>query len=216
MSRTLEIGGIEITPNGTPCNVVELIKQPKDGTIVIGYLVQDEDCSNPCEDCDGMGHVRSLSSRHINNIGVDEATELLKTDNMVVTLSYFEHGRCVWDVQGGSQFGSCPDRQWDGVPFAGVWVPDQCCRDEIKSRSHSKHITYQQAAKELAAECCREYTSWVNGDCYGIVTERFDDAGNFIKDDSCWGHIGSEYAEQALKEQFDGETEDELATANAI
>jgi hypothetical protein len=174
-----------------------------DGTTIVGRLEQDQDCPNPCEDCDGVGHIRSLSRRHVNNISFEEAKSLLETDAMVVALSYYEHGQCLWDVVGGKRIGRCPDQQWDQVDFAGVWVPDDCCRDEIKSRSHRKHITYQAAAQELAAECCRSYTDWSNGECYGHVVKAFDPDGNECEDDSCWGYIGYEYAISQLQEQFD-------------
>lgn len=214
--KTIEINGIEITPNGSPDCDVELIKQLDDGTIIIGYLMIDQGCQNPCTDQDGMGHIRSLSHRHINSIGADEACELLKTDKMVVPLSYYEHGLCLWDVMHGARIASCPDKQWDQVEFAGIWIPDQCCRDEIKSRSRRKRISYRAAATELAEGCCKEYTAWANGDCWGTIVERFDDEGNYISGDSCFGYIGSEWANEALREMFDGETAGELATACLI
>jgi len=142
-----------------------IIRELPNGNVVIGYLSHDDDVENPCTSGDGVGMVRSFSNRHINNIDPNEAVELLKKDKMVVALSYFEHGNSLWDVHGGGHYGSCPDREWDGVDFAGVWIPDDCCRDEIKGRSHRKHISYQSAARELAKQCCDTYTSWANGDC---------------------------------------------------
>lgn len=203
----------------------ELSKTMPDGSIVIAYREPDQDCGNPCKDCDGVGQVRSLSSRHIDNIDVDEAIELLKADPMVVALSYFEHGNCLWDVAGGECFAACPDKQWDGVSFAGVWIPDECCRDEIKSRYEQRHGCgpvpqaeanaaqhqaqgIQAIARVLAAECCTQYTAWSNGDCWGYIVERYSPEGEFISQvDSCWGFIGSEYSEQAMKEAFDAVTE---------
>lgn len=177
-----------------------------DGTILIGYLKPDQDCANPCKGCDGMGQVRSLSNRHIDNIDADEAVELLKNDPMVVALSYFEHGLSLWDVQGGPRFGACPDKQWDGVSFAGVWIPGDCCREEITSRLANKSAgpdAIQEVARVLAAECCKEYTDWSNGNCWGYIIERYNADGELIERvDSCWGFIG-DYSKEALREAFD-------------
>lgn len=175
-----------------------VIQETKD-KIIVGYLVQDEDCPNPCEEIDGMGQIRSFSHRHINNIGVSEATDLLESDPDVVPLSYFEHGQCLWDVQGGERIGRCPDMRWDGTRFAGVWIPDDCCRDEIKYVGKNK-AKRRLRAVELAEQCCRVYTAWANGDCWGVCVDTFDKDGKKTNDDACWGFIGSEHAEQSLKE----------------
>ena len=187
----------------------ETEREMEAGFKVFGWLELDQDCSNPFQD--GMGMIRSLSHRHINSIDVEEAKELLKTDKMVVPLSYFEHGLSLWDVQGGSRFGSCPDKQWDGVSFAGVWIPDQCCRDNIKYLSHKKHITYKAAAYEMAKQCCETYTEWANGECYGYVVELRDENGTVIEEDSCWGYIGQKWAEQEMQSVVNGMKQPELA-----
>lgn len=103
-----------------------------DGRMVIGYLIHDDDCSNPLEDCDGMGHIHSFSRRHMNNISPDDVPGM-KHSEYAVPLSYFEHGLCKWGVAGSMS--GMPDFQWDGVGFAGVWLPDKYCIDEIKRRA---------------------------------------------------------------------------------
>ena len=199
--KRIEINGIEINPNGSPDSEILFSKAVPDG-FVIGYLQQDSDCQNPLTDCDGMGEIRSLRSRHNNHISIEEAKDLLR-DKMVVPLIYYEHGGCAWYVC-GEEFWA-PHMDWDNVSFAGVWVPDQCCREEIVARSRKRHIKYYEAARELAKQACESYTSWLNGDCYGIVTERFDEKGEFQDDDSCWGFVGFDYAKQSLEEQFNYE-----------
>jgi len=102
---------------------------------VVIELRHDGDMPNPCEDCDGVGMIHSLSRRHINSIDIDEARSLLRNaDN--VALSYYEHGLSLWYV--ASRYtGIIPDRQWDNVDFAGVWVPDDsvlaCAGPEYES-----------------------------------------------------------------------------------
>ena len=164
--------------------------------VIVGYLVQDADCGNPCTEQDGTGEVRSFSRRHINNISPDEAETLLESDPYVVRLSYFEHGLSLWDICGGKRIGSCPDMQWDGVKSAGVWIPDKCCREEI---ALCKTDAEREArAVQLAKECCQQYTAWCNGDCWGVCVDVFDAQGDKINQDSCWGYIGREWAEQEL------------------
>lgn len=204
-SHAIEIDGKEYEIRLAPDNSAEVIhRKLPDGRVVIGYLIQDQDCANPCKDCDGVGQIHSLSNRHIDSINRDEALRLLQSDKMVVALSYFEHGLCRWGVQG--TMGGMPDFNWDGVSFAGVWVPDDCCRDEIKSRSHRKRITYQKAAQELAAECCESYTDWSNGDCWGVIVVTCKPDGSMIESDECWGFIGSEYAAKEVKGLVDSAT----------
>lgn len=199
----LQHGSLELELSMCPENNDPVVKETSD-KIICGYLIRDEDCPNPCEDMDGMGHIRSLSTKHINNISVEEAESLLQDDPDVVPLSYFEHGLCLWDVQHGERISRCPDMRWDGMQFAGVWVPDACCRDEINYVGKNK-AKRRLRAVELAEQCCKEYTAWANGDCWGVYVDVFDKEGKRIADDSCWGHIGWDWAgeamEEAMKEQ---------------
>lgn len=208
MNATNEIDSeVEIDPQLSAIDDTLIRKSLPNGDIIIGYLAQDEDCPNPCTDSDGMGNIRSFSRRHINNIDPQEARSMMKTDKMVVPLSYYEHGLCLWDVVDGERIGQCPDPQWDQVAFAGVWVPDDCCRDEIKSRSRKQHRKYHSVAIELAKQCCETYTDWSNGNCYGYIIERYNAQGQFQnQEDSCWGFIG-DYAKEELQSAFDGVTE---------
>ncbi len=222
-----------------------------DGRMVIGYLMHDSDCANPLEDCDGMGDIHSFGRRHRNSVSPDEISGM-KYGEYAVPLSYFEHGLCKWGVAG--TMSNMPDFCWDGVGYAGAWVPDSCCVDEIKRRAPvysigriiemnlrgpaghrfnavvTKPAKSQQfqhwheafdwlrkqtkrktatklgitrAAEELAAQACEQYTSWCNGECYGVVVVTCEADGSMIDSDECWGYIGHEYAEQTLKEQME-------------
>jgi hypothetical protein len=59
------------------------------------------------------------------------------------------------------------------------------------------------ATLELAESACESYTAWSNGDCYGVCVGIYDLEGNLIEDPTCWGYVGSEWAEEALDEEFD-------------
>ena len=66
-----------------------------------------------------------------------------------------------------------------------------------------------KGAREVAVECarqaCEAYSAYVNSECYGHVVLVFDKDNQEIKNvqDSCWGYVGSEYAEERLQEEFD-------------
>lgn len=226
-----------------------------DGRMVIGYLMQDEDCRNPLEDCDGMGEVHSFCRRHHRTKTRDDYSE---HNPYHVPLSYFEHGSCIWGVAGSME--GMPDFRWDGTSFAGFWEADQECINSIKIKAIEKLglkiETIQTACcaadpkrqkpwvlslsfrgKELwrgsswskmatdglriakkigcvrkalsheafgmARGVCETYTSWCNGDCYGVVVVTCEADGSMIDSDECWGYIGHEYAEQTLKEQME-------------
>lgn len=251
----------------------------EDGRMVIGYLIQDEDCSNPLEDCDGMGSI----IQHNRQSDADETSEALQSNHMIVPLSKFKHGQVIWGVMGS--LNNTPDFRWDGTSFAGRWEPDKCCVEHIKSSAISKLLpdgckveykskynpdgtcitrpakpgekpylnsgemvderysniitltmpdgkeiggfasfesAYRSAARRLkikitpmarldgerkaAIECaesaCKEFTSWCNGDCYGVIVVTCEADGSMIDSDECWGYIGSEYAEQTMREQM--------------
>jgi hypothetical protein len=55
----------------------------------------------------------------------------------------------------------------------------------------------------------KEYASWCEGDVWGVVTERFtlSEVGEWrqTEGDHCWGHIGSDWATEALMDQFEYE-----------
>jgi hypothetical protein len=251
-----------------------------DGRMVIGYLMHDNDCSNPLEDCDGMGKI----IEHRSQADADETSEALAENHMIVPLSKFEHSGVIWGVMGS--LNGMPDFCWDGTRFAGRWEPDKCCVEHIRSSAiagllpkgckveyKSKHnpdgtcitrparpgekphlnsgemvderysnvitlimpdgkeiggfksfeagyrsacrrlgikitaASRRQGERKVAIECaasaCREFTSWCNGDCHGVIVVTCAPDGSMEDSDECWGYIGSEYAEKTLQEQMD-------------
>jgi len=87
----------------------------EDKAIFFVTIEHDEDCPNPLEDCDGMGHILSLNRRHRNFKPEDIERLLAERPDDVVPLSYYEHGLCLWDVQGGARIRNCPDMRWDSA-----------------------------------------------------------------------------------------------------
>lgn len=86
-----------------------------------------------------------------------------------------------------------------------VWIPKQCDLDNIIEPGLTYQELYKKADK-YAQGCLDEYIKWCNGDCYGCVVEVFkrneDGSWDQVEGDSCWGFIGSEWAEEALKSEF--------------
>ena len=166
----------------------------------------DQSPANPCKEWDGFGEIRSLSHRHIDSIDRDEAVALIKSDPDVIPLSYFEHGNSLWMVKdlpapAGVEF------EWDGVRFAGIWIPDRCVRESYMGQDG---LSRRDWMVQQAKSACTTYTQWANGEVYGYIVDvykaRKGDFGDVVTDhdyydhhtpieeDSCWGYYGWEDA----------------------
>lgn len=185
-----------------------LIHGNKIAFVLVGH---DKDCRNPLEDCDGMGVIHSFNTRHRNYRNPGDFAE----EKDAVALSYFEHGSCRWSLP--EDMRGQPDFCWDGVPFAGVWLPDKALLEEADGLTGEERKTKM---REWAAQACETYTEWCNGDCYGYTSSvydlRKDEDGDPIldeeaykcdaaEDSSCWGFIGTEYMEEVLKSEVSPE-----------
>ena len=149
--------------------------------IVFVSTSQDEDAGNPCDDWDDMGKVYSFCRKHSNFLrdfefpaARSEAPAALKEhfNPDIVILGYFEHGACVWHVSGRSPRGTEGDYRWDGVSFAGVWVPDKYIIEEADKAG----LTGEARTKfmeERAAHTCETYTQYCNGDVYGYTIDAY-------------------------------------------
>lgn len=170
----------------------------------------DQDAVNPCEDWDGFGMIRSLSTKHGNNISIEEVEDMLQDEvckKQIVALSYFEHGNCRWGIRGTMD--SMADFNWDGVNFAGIWIPDSECIASVdiwekQAKEKGEEFNRYKKFEEMAEQACKTYTAWCNGEVYGYRIElyrfQFDDDSEPIDDqsyyecnidplweDSCWG-----------------------------
>lgn len=137
------------------------------------------------------------------------------TETDAVALSYFEHGLCKWAPAGSISY--YPDFHWDGVRFAGVWVPD----DEVLAGAPNDE---EERRAWLLRQCeisCNYYTDWLNGSVYGYVVEvyearregenLFDDRDDYrldgeVESDSCWGFYGFDL--DAIKDHVNPTLED--------
>lgn len=184
-----------------------------DGHIIFKKIVPDEDAGNPLTESDGMGMIYSFNNRHVNHKHPNE----IKDDPDRVLLSYFEHGLCKWGVAGTMV--NMPDFRWDGIGAAGVWYPDDVLRAQADTDGLKAGTSERlEKMKEWAGQACTEYTSWCNGEVYGIIIEvykakyeanadegfLYDDEGDYrfidpIFEESCFQFYGRNYAEEELK-----------------
>lgn len=72
---------------------------------------------------------------------------------------------------------------------------------ECKARGEAPRFDGRRlAALELAEQALEKYNDWSNGDCYGVIVQVHELDGTLVKEDACWGYIGSDYAEETLKD----------------
>jgi hypothetical protein len=158
----------------------------------------DSDAPNPMEDDFGRGKIITLNRRQIG-YDPDLVQDALDNNPDVVRLGYHEHGLCSWFVEG--QGGAGTECVWDGVPFAGVWIPDTDVLDEAKNLTGAERLAFMtQRAKSV----CETYTQWCNGDIYGYTIEEISHCDHCNSDtsqetDSCWGFYGMETAWEEAK-----------------
>jgi len=184
-----------------------------DDMIAFVRVDHDDSPENPCE-WGTMGTIRSFSNRHINHVkSQEELNDLLESNPDAVALSYFEHGQCRWGVMG--TMSNMPDFRWDGVEFAGIWIPE---KDDVDN-ANALGLTDDARAKffeERAESACKIYTYWANGEVYGYHIRIYkirkhesgavlDYVGDYrhdepIFEDSCYGFYGWEDLESQLKE----------------
>lgn len=90
----------------------------------------------------------------------------------------------------------------------GLIIPDQ---EWDVSRGAALYVAPEDAP-DPAGYCdstMKEFSDWCNGYIYGVVTERYRKApaGSWRQQeklhDACWGHIGWDWAQQALREAID-------------
>lgn len=137
----------------------------QEGDVILFARIENDDSPpNPCEDWDGVGKIYSGNRRHMNYKSLEECAGILEEDQDAVALSYFEHGNCLWSVaNGGPPRGTEGDFMWDGVHFAGIWIPDAEVR---KSYTGQDGKSRREWMIEQAASACETYTQWCNGDVY--------------------------------------------------
>jgi hypothetical protein len=171
----------------------------ENGDTVVGHLAEDEGCENPLDERDDLGSIRAVGRDLSDDITPRKAARALQKDSMVVPLVY-DHDEETWSLfenDGMREVVGTGERYYDGI-----WVPNDDCRIEIKSRARRKGIDLSASARELAQECCNTHRLWMIGECYYWVITRFNINGEQVETDSCGGYLGLSEAENALHYEF--------------
>jgi hypothetical protein len=135
--HVLEREGREFELWQEPADHVEpLVRLLPDGRAVVGYLVHDDDCPNPVEDCDGMGDVFGCDRSEYNTAtGLDDDVPVGRPDPLAVFLHYYDRSYGQYSVA-GAVVDELDARGKDVYRIAdAVWVPDDSCREHILSEA---------------------------------------------------------------------------------
>jgi hypothetical protein len=196
--RTMTVDELDLTfpVNGLLPDTHDEVWVKSDGNVHhISWLVQDDDGYNMHEwDSVGTepknwsnGLFRDFRNQYdgggeeARNAFIAEWTERLGEDHVFI-VDVYSHGLDHYSVSNSRWY---PDRQWDVAPACVLVVPPdvtdpRCWADGMMG----------------------SWTSVCNGDVWGIVTLTVDSDGKVLDEDSCWGFIGRQYAEEAAKEGY--------------
>lgn len=176
-----------------------MIVKKNDGSLVIGYLVHDDESRDYWKDADGLGTLEVFRSETERDAYISEKTA---DGQVALIVDNYRHGQEHWSIQNTANY---PDRRWDVAP-RGVYVPDAETVEHIRSTSKDEEEANARIVKDANA-VLDEYSKTINGEVYGVVTETwvFDKERNGFEmtdEDSVWGHIGWEHAVDSLREQM--------------
>lgn len=118
-------------------------------------------------------------------------------DKDAVLLDVYDHSGQSWSISGRGM--QCV---WDTARGAGVWVPDESLRAQLDS-DEAKGLDRRAQRLIYCQQFLDMYNDAINGNVFGVVVEVFDENGEQIADDACWGYVGDEHAEESLKDAFE-------------
>lgn len=187
----------------------------EDGTVTVRYAVVDDHGAtyDPME-LEGITFIKFDNGQQRNDwivynlqtcieCGYDESSEHEKEceddphpftphfvwDDKTFWVERYEHGLVNYALTHES---SQVDRQWDVASGVAVLQLDD---------------DWTGDPTNVARQLLETYTAYCNGDVYGIIQQEFTfdpSADEWVTDSSrenaCWGFIGTDYAEQSVKE----------------
>jgi hypothetical protein len=131
-SYTVEIDGTEYPVSAVGENVQH--RWLEDGKLLrVGYLTRDEMCEDPLESCDGSGKIGTCGRRDSKEYNERYRQARENPDPLNVWLDIYEHSGRHYSISGSQEAAMLPDREWDVAGCAGVWIPDDACREHIES-----------------------------------------------------------------------------------
>jgi hypothetical protein len=109
-------------------------------------------------------------------------------------LSVYSHGGEHWSLAGGGM--QC---RWDTNNSAGVWIPDEFMSKELAALPENER---SEKARAYCQSFLDSYNDIISGQVFGCVTQVYEEDGTKIGDESRWGFVGSDHAEESLKSDF--------------
>lgn len=165
----------------------------------IGYITHDPDPGDFWEGSEGLGSLRLFRTGDDPNALMDQYR---KEGEAPLFVERYAHGAEHYSVAGTRDY---PDRRWD-VAVCGIFLP---C-EEVRDRYHKacNDGTPELARKDMVQDTngvLDEYSRTVNGEVYGVVVETLRREGDILvreDHDAVWGHIGADWAVEALADMM--------------
>lgn len=177
-------------------------------------LGRDEDLTGPCKACNATGWVKAHSEHAADqNEDGDEDGEVtcgvcdgdgqrvydnvfewardVRGARVVLKLGLIDHSGISMYVGGGAH--PSDSGGWDSGTVGIIFDTPEAVKEHMGEEPFV--ATDEQITESLKAEV-EEYDKYLRGELYGYVIEDAD--GDHI--DSCWGFLGDEYFQEALKE----------------
>lgn len=199
----------ELTAYDVACHLLRLTR---DGDIDLDYSIFKELDDRTMSD-ERVFELRDLHKQAIRDDLLDPNGYHGDLMSAAVTALYAKHwqevvGPWVLPIYYHSERGSTRIHltTWDGdndeLPD-GVWIAD---RNVIGNLPDPSAPDFKERITAYADAVLKEYEDWCNGNVYGCVVHTYkreeDDWVEVGDHDSCWGFIGDEYAQQALRDEF--------------
>jgi hypothetical protein len=176
----------------------------QDGTRFRVILVPDQDAANPRDDCAPAGVMHMLDQpRHYvpQESDIPGLASKIEDHDFKIIARWLKivHGASVvlplyWTGYDVPSAGTA-----DETPRAGDYVGVTFDTPEAIQRGWLTHPGTDVMAAALAADV-EVYRQWAEGEVYGYIVERGDDGKEV---DSCFGFIGTEWAEEAAREALE-------------
>jgi hypothetical protein len=188
--------GVEFTPDGadepvevftdnSPDEWIDTkVELRADGNYNVVYAARD-DYSTEYEHTEGDS-LEVFRSQWERDAHIQKKLDDGVPADRIFVVDRMEHGQVKYTVL--DAWDSKTQDAWDSAPSTVIVIDEE----------GAGGVTDFRAAADAVAE---DYTKWANGDVYGICRGVYDVNGDAVEhEESVWGFIGSEYAEQAIKE----------------
>lgn len=191
-----------------PVSYEEVLIGHDAGRVMVGYLSLDPEPRDFWSESDGLGELKRFTRSEDPN----ELLERLTAEGTPwLLVERYSHGLDHYSVANTRPY---PDRQWD-VGLYGVFIPCEEVRDMYRDRVKADG---EEAARAWLIEdsngTLSEFSKCVNGEVYGAIIETWEIADGRptrLDTEAVWGHIGTEYALEALRERMPEEVSPEPA-----